>query len=363
MAVINPFDFFVEPEAEQYPFAYEPALARDLAPFLDAGPAGAAPARPDRVDPAARRRAPSTSWSTSTSASPATSATSSAWSRASRRPRRRSRSGAARAATSAGCWCSCCAISGFAARFVSGYLIQLAPTSRRSTARPGTAADFTDLHAWAEVYLPGAGWVGLDPTSGLLAGEGHIPLACTPEPESAAPITGAVGRVRGRVLAPDDGQRVLRGSARHQAVHRGAVGARSTRSGDEVDAALRRRRRAADDGRRADVRVDRRPGRRRVEHRGAGPAQARCWRARCCGGCRRASRRAACCTTARASGIPASRCRAGRSAATGATTASRSGTTTTLIADESTGPRPRRGRRRSASSRRWRRGSASIRRA
>ncbi len=191
MAVYNPFDFFLEPTAEEFPFAYSPELAEELAPYLaKREPTPLLKAFVDSIDRTPRRTndfivelnqrvqhdigylirmEPGVQ-------SPEETLT--------------NRSGSCRDSG----WLLVEAFRqlGIAARFVSGYLLQLSPDIKSLDGPVGAAYDFTDLHAWCEVYLPGAGWIGLDPTSGLLAGEGHIPLACTPEPGSAAPITGVL---------------------------------------------------------------------------------------------------------------------------------------------------------------------------
>jgi uncharacterized protein (DUF2126 family)/transglutaminase-like putative cysteine protease len=191
MSVLNPFDFFLAPYAEQFPFKYDSSDRRELMPYLVKAPATplieaylAGISREScrtmdflvgvnqRLAADIRyliRLEPGVQMPEETLAK---------------------RSGSCR--DSAALLVQLMRHVGLAARFVSGYLIQLVPDVKALDGPVGAKEDFTDLHAWCEVYLPGAGWIGLDPTSGLLAGEGHIPLACTPEPSAAAPISGEV---------------------------------------------------------------------------------------------------------------------------------------------------------------------------
>jgi uncharacterized protein (DUF2126 family) len=191
MAVYNPFDFFLEPHAEKFPFEYEPELAQELVPYLALEPlTPRVKAYLDKIDRAPRatidflvalnqqlqrdvkyliRMEPGVQTPEETLQNASGSCRDSGWLLVQLLRR-----------------------CGLAARFVSGYLIQLKPDVKALDGPSGTEVDFTDLHAWCEVYLPGAGWIGLDPTSGLLAGEGHVPLACTPQPSGAAPIEGLI---------------------------------------------------------------------------------------------------------------------------------------------------------------------------
>ncbi|MFD4357166.1 transglutaminase family protein [Nocardia sp. NPDC058518] len=200
LEVVNPFDFFIEDYAEFFPFEYDTALAEDLAPYLrrvDETEPGSGPgellrewARVHR--PQGRTRAidylvelnyalrNSVDYTVRMEAGVQT-------------PDHTLRTALGSCRDSAWLLVGVLRELGLAARFVSGYLVQLTSDVPSLDGPSGPAADFTDLHAWTEVYLPGAGWVGMDPTSGLFAGEGHIPLAATPHPGAAAPITGATG--------------------------------------------------------------------------------------------------------------------------------------------------------------------------
>jgi uncharacterized protein (DUF2126 family) len=193
MAVLNPFDFFLAPYAEQIPFQYEPTEAIELAPYLVKLPLSphfqaylqGIPRTPRRaIDflvELNQRLARDVRYLIRMEPGVQT-------------PEQTLELGSGSCRDSGWLLVQLLRHLGLAARFVSGYLIQLAPDVKALDGPSGPSADFTDLHAWCEVYLPGAGWIGLDPTSGLLAGEGHVPLACTPEPAAAAPISGAVDK-------------------------------------------------------------------------------------------------------------------------------------------------------------------------
>jgi uncharacterized protein (DUF2126 family) len=191
MEVINPFDFFLEPDAEQFPFTYSDALKAELEPYLRPLPGG--PAFERYLARIPREKKQTTSFIFDLNArlardigylirmEPGIQTPEDTLCKA---------SGSCR--DSAWLLVQLLRHLGLAARFASGYLIQLKPDVKSLDGPSGPDQDFTDLHAWCEVYLPGAGWVGLDATSGLFAGEGHIPLACTANPTQAAPISGAV---------------------------------------------------------------------------------------------------------------------------------------------------------------------------
>ncbi len=191
MAVFNPFDFFLEPQAEHIPFAYTADEAHDLAPYLALGPL--TPRLKAFVDSVPREKTATINFLVALNQrvqrdisylvrmEPGVQT-----------PEFTLTQGSGSCRDSGWLLVQLLRHLGLAARFVSGYLIQIKPDVKSLDGPSGTETDFTDLHAWCEVYLPGAGWVGLDPTSGLLAGEGHIPVACTPEPSTAAPISGEV---------------------------------------------------------------------------------------------------------------------------------------------------------------------------
>ena len=192
MTSINPFDFFLEAHAEEMPFEYSPGTEHDLGPYLRRTDFAsgldelAAELKPEKgmrtIDflvSVNQRIQQEISYNLRMEVGTQTC-----------EETLTKKSGSCR--DSSFLLVQLFRTLGLAARFVSGYSIQLVADEKPLEGPEGTTIDVTDLHAWAEVFLPGAGWVGLDPTSGMFAGEGHIPLACTPEPSTAAPVQGSV---------------------------------------------------------------------------------------------------------------------------------------------------------------------------
>jgi uncharacterized protein (DUF2126 family)/transglutaminase-like putative cysteine protease len=189
LSIINPFDFFVETDAETFPFAYPEELRAELAPYLVTEPAG--PLLTEFLATVAREPTNTVNFIVDLNARLAGAIAYGI----------RMEPGVQEPEHTLGIKSGSCRDTswllvqilrhlGLAARFVSGYLIQMKADIDPLEGPRGTDKDFTDLHAWAEVYIPGAGWIGLDPTSGLLTGEGHLPLAATPHYRSAAPVSG-----------------------------------------------------------------------------------------------------------------------------------------------------------------------------
>ncbi len=188
MTAINPFDFFVDEYAKDFPFTYPKALAHDLKPYLDRPPSS--PRLDKWLTGVSHQRKPIIDFLVELNQRVATDVAYTV----------RMEPGVQSPEATLERQIGSCRDSGWllvailrrlgiAARFASGYLVQLAQ-DKPAASDTGENVDFTDLHAWAEAFIPGAGWVGFDATSGLAAGEGHIPLACTSEPAAAAPIEG-----------------------------------------------------------------------------------------------------------------------------------------------------------------------------
>lgn len=190
----SPFDFFLDPEADEFPFNYTPAQHEELLPYLEKGPLTPKfEAFLDSIDTTKRRtvdflvdinRAVNAAVEYIIRMEPGVQT-----------PEETLTLGRGSCRDSGWMLVQALRHFGLAARFVSGYLVQLVADQKPVDGPAGTSVDFTDLHAWCEVYVPGGGWIGLDATSGLFAAEGHIPLACSPKPGSAAPIEGALDDV------------------------------------------------------------------------------------------------------------------------------------------------------------------------